>query len=214
MQRSLGVTPINWRSREAFALASFIIWTLGATAARWIGIWPGVGGAAVTLGFLALALHRHALLEQLRPSAKLVAIGLASSIIMVSLTYLLYPLASMLPVGIPAQTGLLYQTFRHATPLVTLTLLPLCVIAEELIWRGMVQEALTRRCGVMGGALLAAAAYAAAHVPTGSGLLPVVGLLCGIFWGLLRAGSKSLVPPLICHMVWDVIVFSVFPLVQ
>jgi membrane protease YdiL (CAAX protease family) len=48
----------------------------------------------------------------------------------------------------------------------------------------------------------------------GSPLLPVIALACGLFWGLLRATTRSLVPALICHMLWDVIVFTLVPLVR
>jgi membrane protease YdiL (CAAX protease family) len=60
--------------------------------------------------------------------------------------------------------------------------------------------------------LLAAATYALAHAAIGSLLLVVVALLCGIVWGALRAASKSLLPPLIAHLVWDVLVLLWLPL--
>lgn len=201
-------------SLEAFALFSFGFWALGALASRWIGIWPGVGGAALVLGILALRLFRHRLAELLQPRGGLILAGIAAALVMVPATYLLYAPAGLLPFQIPAQTQLLYDRFRESTALATVIMLPLCVVAEELIWRGVVQEALTRRLGARPACLAAAAAYALAHAPVGSPLLPFIGFACGLFWGALRTGSRSLVPPLICHMLWDVLVFSVLPLVR
>ena len=59
---------------------------------------------------------------------------------------------------------------------------------------------------------VAAVAYAVAHAPLGSALLVVVAFLCGLAWGALRAASKSLVPPLMAHLVWDVLVLLCLPL--
>jgi CAAX protease family protein len=59
---------------------------------------------------------------------------------------------------------------------------------------------------------LAALAYALAHAPLGSPLLVAVALLCGMAWGTLRAASGSLVPSLLAHLVWDVLVFLWLPL--
>jgi membrane protease YdiL (CAAX protease family) len=39
-----------------------------------------------------------------------------------------------------------------------------------------------------------------------------VGLLCGLAWGTLRATTGSLVPSLLAHLVWDVMVFLCLPL--
>jgi membrane protease YdiL (CAAX protease family) len=69
-----------------------------------------------------------------------------------------------------------------------------------------------RRLGPWRGVTLAALAYALAHAPVGSPLLVAVALLCGIAWGTLRVASGSLVPSLLAHLVWDVLVFLRLPL--
>lgn len=213
MQHSLDQTSDPSRSLHSFAAQAFLIWTLGSLASRWVGIWPAVGGTAVLLGAAALLQERTLLVSLLKPDRRGILLGLAGALVMLPATYLLYGPASMLPFQIPAQTEMLYARFRDASPLVVVFLLPFCVLAEELIWRGVVQEALTRRLGPWPGMVLAALAYAAAQVPVGLGLLPVIGVACGLFWGLLRLGSRGLVAPLVCHMLWDVVVFSLFPLV-
>jgi hypothetical protein len=58
-----------------------------------------------------------------------------------------------------------------------------------------------------GGARLYARARAA-RVP----LLVAAALLCGTVWSTLRAVSGSLVPSLLAHLVWDVLVFLWLPL--
>jgi membrane protease YdiL (CAAX protease family) len=86
------------------------------------------------------------------------------------------------------------------------------VAGEELVWRGVVQDALTRRCGPAAGTLLAVAAYGLAVVPVGSPLLVLIALACGLYWSVLRQWTGSLVPVLVCHLLWDVVLFLLFPL--
>ncbi len=93
----------------------------------------------------------------------------------------------------------------------SLALLPV-VAGEELVWRGAVQTELVRRSGRWRGVVLAALAYALAHAPLGSPLLVAAALLCGLTWGTLRVVTGSLVPSLLAHLVWDILVFLSVPL--
>ena len=86
------------------------------------------------------------------------------------------------------------------------------ILGEELVWRGVVQASLVRRLGAWRGVALAAVAYALAHAPLGSPVLVVVALFCGLAWGALRAQAASLVPTLVAHLLWDVLVLLWLPL--
>ena len=110
--------------------------------------------------------------------------------------------------SIAAEAAALYAAFRAPSPAVAAIALGPVVLGEELVWRGAVQAALVGRFGRRGGVFLAAVAYALAHAALGSPLLVVVAFLCGIAWGALRAASKSLIPPLVAHLVWDVLVLA------
>jgi uncharacterized protein len=113
---------------------------------------------------------------------------------------------------IATETTRLYASFRALPPgIASLALLPV-ITGEELVWRGAVQTELVRRVGRWSGVALAALAYALAHAPLGSPLLVAVALLCGLVWGTLRAVSGSLVPGLLAHAVWDIVVFLWLPL--
>ena len=114
--------------------------------------------------------------------------------------------------SIAADAATLYAAFRAPSSAVAAIALPPVVIGEELVWRGAVQGALVSRFGRRAGVPLAAAAYAVAHAAIGSPLLVVVALLCGIAWGALRVASKSLLPPLVAHLVWDATVLLWLPL--
>jgi len=114
---------------------------------------------------------------------------------------------------VTAGTRVLYALMRTGAPGWAIgVLLPLVVLSEELVWRGVVQAALRRRFRPVAAVGLAAGAYAGAHVPIGSPLLVVVAFACGCYWSALRARTDSLVPPLLCHLAWDVAIMVLWPL--
>ena len=196
----------------SLAFACVVVWIVASASAGALGIWLALGGASVALGVAAFVSDRGTALRLLRPSVRLVLVGAAVGWSMAAATYLLYPvLARVLPF-VPTDTARLYASFR-APPLViaALALLPV-ILGEELVWRGVVQTALVRRLGPWRGVPVAALAYSLAHAPLGSPVLVVVALSCGMAWGALRAASASLVPSLLAHLAWDILVLLWLPL--
>ena len=96
-------------------------------------------------------------------------------------------------------------------PFASVAIVPV-IVGEELVWRGVVQASLVRRLGVWGGVTMAAAVYALVHAPLGSSVLVAVAFSCGLAWGTLRATTASLVPSLVAHLLWDVLVLLWLPL--
>ena len=90
----------------------------------------------------------------------------------------------------------------------------LVVIAsgEEIFWRGFVQKRLMGSLGLGRGTLLGAILYTGVHLPTANPLLLVAALVCGLFWGFLYSWrGKNLAAPLLSHVLWDPLVFVLFP---
>lgn len=199
---------------ERLALLLASLWALGATASHWIGLWWGISGIALLCGALAVLRERNLLLERLRPSTPLVLMGLAGGAVMVVATYALYPVAGRLIVTLPAETAALYALLGRIPSAVSIPLLPLVILSEELVWRGVVQETLLRRFGTWWSVPLAAGVYALAHAPAGNTLLALLCVACGMFWSALRARSGSILVPLITHLVWDALVFVLAPLAR
>ena len=198
--------------KPSLALACVVVWLVASVSTGALGIWLALGGASVSLGVAIFVLDRAAALRLLRPSARLVLVGAAAGWSMAAATYLLYPVFARLLPFIPADMASLYASFRAPPPVIAaLALLPV-ILGEELVWRGVVQTALVRRLGPWRGVTLAAVAYALAHAPLGSPVLVVVALSCGVAWGALRAASASLVPSLLAHLVWDILVLLWLPL--
>lgn len=208
-----GTRALTEGSRGAsLAIASVGVWLAAAALADKLGILPAVGGAAVVLGVAVLLFERPAATALLRPRPKLVLLGAGAGGLMAAATLLLYPvLANLVPL-VASDTSRLSEELGAPSPLlVSMAIVPI-IVGEELVWRGAVQASLVRRLGVWWGVTLAAAVYALAQAPLGSPVLMVVALLCGLVWGILRATTASLVPSLVAHLLWDVIVLLWLPL--
>jgi membrane protease YdiL (CAAX protease family) len=189
-----------------------VAWLVASASAGALGIWLALGGASVALGIAIFVLDRAAALRLLRPSARLVLVGAAAGGAMAAATYLLFPVCAHALPFFRTDMASLYASFREPPRVIAaLALLPV-ILGEELVWRGVVQTALARRLGPWRGVPVAALAYALAHAPLGSPVLVVVALSCGMAWGALRSGSASLVPSLLAHLVWDILVLLWLPL--
>jgi membrane protease YdiL (CAAX protease family) len=83
--------------------------------------------------------------------------------------------------------------------------------AEELFWRGLVQDALMRRYGRWTGAAMAAVAYSAVHVTTGNFTLMGAAGIAGAHWCVLYAAGVPIGALIVSHCAWDVWIFLVQP---
>jgi uncharacterized protein len=205
-------SPPGRRGGARLALACVLAWCAAAVAASTLGIWVGIGGAAIALGALVVAAGGGDVRALLTPSARLVGFGLAAGAATILATYGLYPLLVALAPGAVLEAEILYAAFRAPSLLVASLALAPIILGEELVWRGVVQGELARRLGPWGGALAAALLYALVSIPIGSPLLVLVSLGLGIAWGVLRVMTRSLVPTLVAHVAWNAVVLLWLPL--
>lgn len=83
--------------------------------------------------------------------------------------------------------------------------------AEEIFWRGFLQERLMDRYGRPAGMALAAAAYGGVHVVSGNLTLTAAAATAGAFWSALYAAGAPLAAVIASHVAWDVWIFMVAP---
>lgn len=83
--------------------------------------------------------------------------------------------------------------------------------AEELFWRGLIQEALMRRYGRWTGAALATMAYGGVHVTSGNFTLMGAAGVAGAHWSALYAAGVPLGALTVSHVAWDIWIFLVQP---
>ncbi|MEM7160362.1 MAG: NAD(P)H-binding protein [Myxococcota bacterium] len=160
---------------------------------------------------LALAL-RGRWTALLRPRATTVGAGLGIAAV-------LYLGAALFMTGLrltaPAfalQVETVYQWSELAPLAQRLALLPLIVTGEDLVWRGAITLPLAARFGPLLGCLAAGLLFALAHLTTGPPLLLVAAVAMGTLWSALAIRSRSLVPVVVSHLTWDVLVMFVRPL--
>ena len=80
-----------------------------------------------------------------------------------------------------------------------LSFLVCCIapVVEELLFRGVLQNALKRKVGTRGGILLSACLFSLMHPQLPLGFLPL--MVLGIVFGILAETRKSLVPSIVAH---------------
>ena len=177
-----------------------------------VNIWLGTGTAAlVAITLLRLSGNADAL--SLRAVSKSgVALGLAVGLAMSVATWVLYPVSAELVPAIEAEVPKLYALLRQPPgPVWAFPVLVLVVTAEELVWRGLAIDLLGRTATTLRPVLLSSLIYTLPQVAFRSPLLVLVAFLCGTVWGLLRVRTGGLAAPLVAHLVWDVLVFVLFP---
>ena len=97
--------------------------------------------------------------------------------------------------------------------IIALLLLFIIGPAEELFWRGFVQQQLSLHWGENWGFVVATAIYTLIHIWSFNFMLIMAAMVCGIVWGgLYRLQPKWLPALVVSHAVWDACVFVVFPI--
>ncbi|MBQ5888880.1 MAG: CPBP family intramembrane metalloprotease [Bacteroidaceae bacterium] len=85
--------------------------------------------------------------------------------------------------------------------------------AEEIFWRGYVQESLSKRWNANKGFIVTTLIYAVVHAGSCNFMLTMAALVAGVVWGALyRFFPKYFAAIIISHALWDVAVFSWFPI--
>ena len=85
-------------------------------------------------------------------------------------------------------------------------------IGEEIFWRGYLQKFYSKKYGEKAALVLVITGYIAVHLSSGNLMLILSAGVCGIFWGLMFYYTKSVVPGVISHMVWDPVIFVILPI--
>ncbi len=196
------------------ALAVGLVAAQGAFAATFRGprerFWTRMTYTGLGLGSLALAASRPA--RRLRIGPKEVGLGLVSA----GTLYLTFKAGDVfarrfVPRG-DAQIRDIY-TLRTLRPKEEIAARLATIIgpAEEVFWRGLVQEALMARYGRWPGAAMAAMAYGGVHVVTGNFTLFGAAGIAGAHWCALYAAGVPLGALVVSHVAWDVWIFLVQP---
>ena len=173
--------------------------------------WRMAAFYAITTPFALLA-TRPGWAVLLVPGPGKVASGAIAAVALYLLAGAGFRLVGAISPSLAARASALYAwkdqvSFATAALLSALLIIP----GEEIVWRGAVLRPLAARYGPRAGIGLGALAFAAAHLAFGSPLLLLAAVGCGTFWGWLTLKTRSLVPAIVCHLLWDFAVLFVRP---
>ena len=209
------MTRARPRSRRLEAAAAIGLATaVPAFAATFRGprdrFWSRMTATGAVLGGLALVANPR--LRRTRIGPREAALGFASAAALYGTFKLGDRFARRFVPGGDAQIRDIYS-LRELAPREETAARVVAIIgpAEELFWRGLVQEALMRRYGRWTGAAMAALAYSAVHVTTGNFTLIGAAGIAGAHWCVLYAAGVPIGALIVSHCAWDVWIFLLQP---
>jgi membrane protease YdiL (CAAX protease family) len=149
---------------------------------------------------------------RLRPTRRLVAMGLASGVAL----YLLFCAGALAVRHTPLWPLVedVVELTRTTAPgaVAVLVLVFGTSPSEEVLWRGAVFARMTRRYGPGWRPVVATTvAYAAFVGLSGSLVLALAALVCGAVWARQRQVTGSIVPSLVSHALWSLLMFLYIP---
>ena len=169
--------------------------------------------AASTLTVFSLILGRDDLKTLYKFKSSHILIGLASAAILYFIFYLGNYFSHLLFDFSRQQINNIYATKSQADKwFIGAALLFLIGPAEEIFWRGFTQHNFAKKYGDITAFILTTIVYAFVHIWAFNFMLFMAALICGIFWGWMFMRYKSIVPVIISHAVWDLVIFIILPI--
>jgi membrane protease YdiL (CAAX protease family) len=178
-----------------------------AVSDRWTAM-TAVMAPALSLFFLN-GVHRH-----LRPAVFGVIAGVVAGLLLYGITVVVARLLPPVWPGWESSARELYSWADGHSMSFLIPTLVMIVIAEELLWRGIIMRFLVERWGKGAGIAAGAAIYALAHWASLNPLLLGAAAGCGLFWGWLFVVSDDLTVPIVSHLVWDSLCLFLLPVVH
>jgi membrane protease YdiL (CAAX protease family) len=174
--------------------------------------WFGMTAATMTLGIWTLVRQRHKFTRLFAFEMRFVMWGLLHAVFLYGLSRLGVYLLTEIFSGVGPQLESIYATRFQLDPAIIAVLLVLIIAPfEEIFWRGLILEELQTVLPSRYALWIAIGLYSIVHIWAMNPMLLLAAFVLGAHWSLLYWKFKSLVPGLISHAVWDVLIFVVFP---
>jgi membrane protease YdiL (CAAX protease family) len=181
-------------------------------AAFWFQVVPFWSAMVAFSAFSWWAAWHPYLRARLRPTRRLVAMGVASGLGL----YVGF-CAGALVVGHTPLAPRIQEVVELTRTTAPAALAALVIVlatspSEEVLWRGAVFARLTRRYGPGWRPVAATTVLYALFVGlSGSLVLPLAALVCGTVWARQRQVTGSLVPSMVSHALWSLLMFLWIP---
>jgi len=195
----------------AFCLwfAMFSPWT-----SPYLNFWVSMLFSASTLLFMSFTLKKD-WKNDFRFNWKSILLGVVSAGLLWLVFYIGNQVSTLLFDFAKPQISSIYN-LRDGTKSAFIALELFLVVgpAEVIFWQGLVQSKMMEEIGDLKGFILTTLIYSMVHVFSFNFMLIMAAMVCGAFWGFMYMIFKprNLVPLLISHALWDVMVFVLFPI--
>ncbi len=197
---------------------AYIVWLTGFYWVARTGSWTVLAVLQV-LAAARLVAGDASTRQLFRRNGVALLVGVAGAAASIALTYGLYgPISELFP-RFPIAVRNLYDVMNSAgyERWALVVIVTVVIVAEEIVWRGRILDATNPTRRTLGWkiaqSLVFGALYGAAHSTSGSGLLVFIAFAFGTAWALLRMLTGSLWAPLVAHVLWDMAVLVVWPVV-
>lgn len=174
-------------------------------------IYAVMGPFALSVVLAVVALASRKLIVWLRPNWRAVLSGVGTGVAMTLATYPAFALLRSLVPSLEGEVAALYTAAHQTTAAAALPWVVAIIVAEELLWRGALLYVLARRVSPPLAMAISVATYAAAQFGTGSWIVMLLALVCGTLWTLQRHFTRSLLAPLLAHLIWTPTVILFYP---
>ena len=200
----------------AIGIAVAVVWwflLFSPWTAPHIPFWTGMTTAALCLA--ATAYYGKAEWSfRFRLNGKQVILGIGIAAVLWGVFWVGDKLSQLLFDFARPQVDLIYGMKEQSQPwLIALELLLLIGPAEELFWRGFVQQRFAQRMSPTLAWVVTTAVYTLVHIWSFNFMLIMAAMVAGGLWGLLYRLRPEWFPALVVsHALWDVAAFVVFPI--
>lgn len=191
------------------------LWTImfSPWTAPYVNFWWMMTGSACMLSLLA-TIFAPGWWRRVDLSLSNIMLGVVIAVLLWSMFWGGDKLSQMMFDFARPQVDLIYS-MKDGESMWLLTALMLFVIgpAEEIFWRGYVQEKLSARYNQNIGFIVTTAIYALVHAGSMNFMLTMAALVAGFVWGALyRFFPQKFGAIIVSHALWDVAVFIWFPI--
>ena len=193
---------------------AFILWFImfSPLTKEHVDFWYTMCASAVILITLSFLIRKNWRID-FKFNFRYLFLGLISSVVLWWIFYFGDLLSSLLFNFAKSQITSIYSIKAEAnSTYISIALAFLIGPAEEIFWRGLIQNNLSKKFNKNIGFLLATTMYTMVHVASLNFMLIMASLICGLFWGFLYRRHKNLWMLIISHSIWDCAVFIWFPI--
>lgn len=192
-----------------------LLWTVmfSPWTAPHVNFWWMMTASAVVLSCMA-TLFRPGWWRSVRVTFADILFGVAIAVALWGVFWIGDKLSQLMFDFARPQVDTIYSMKDGESPwLLTALMLFLIGPAEEIFWRGYVQQTLSERWNANAGFVVTTLVYALVHAGSFNFMLTMAALVAGAAWGLLyRLFPQRFAAIIISHALWDVAVFIWFPI--